>query len=153
MRWFKPAGAAAIFLVPNVWLQRRRSALPRSLAAGLSAKAGNDTPTDARADTSPELAAAVAQIRAASPRPNIVFIVLESVGAQQLLGNLADTPNIAHSAIIFDHVYAVYPSTARNHLAINTGGFHITGDDMIEMRWMKWSAAPRGGRSTTLAAI
>lgn len=113
----------------------QESQLP-SVASSLSAKAGNDTPADARADASPELAAAVAKIRAASPKPNIVFIVLESVGAQQLLGNLANTPNIAalaRSAIVFDHVYAVYPSTARNHLAINTGGFHITGNDMIEM--------------------
>ena len=106
------------------------------VGVGLSTKSGDDSPVDAQPSTSPELAAAVAKIRAASPRPNVVFIVLESVGAQQLLGDLANTPNIAalaRSAIVFDHVYAVYPSTARNHLAINTGGFHITGNDMIEM--------------------
>lgn len=108
--------------------------LPR-VTASLSAKAGDDAPVDARASSAPELAAAVAKIRATSPKPNIVFIVLESVGSAHLLGNLANTPHIAalvRSAIAFENVYAVYPSTARNHLAINTGGFHLTGDGLIE---------------------
>jgi arylsulfatase A-like enzyme len=28
-------------------------------------------------------------------------------------------------------VYAVYPATARNHLAIHTGGFHLPGDGLV----------------------
>ncbi len=75
------------------------------------------------------------KIRAVSPKPNVVFIVLESVGSHRLLGDLANTPNIAalaRSAVAFENVYAVYPSTARNHLAINTGGFQLTGEGMIE---------------------
>ena len=112
-----------------------QEALMPRVSAGLSAKTGDDAPVDARASSSPELADAVKKIRAASPKPNIVFIVLESVNSRHLLGNLANTPNIAalaRSAIAFENVYAVYPSTARNHLAINTGGFHLTSEGLIE---------------------
>ncbi len=112
-----------------------QEALMPRVSAGLSAKVGDDAPVDARASSAPGLADAVMKIRAVSPKPNIVFIVLESVGSRHLLGNLANTPNIAalaRSAVAFENVYAVYPSTARNHLAINTGGFQLTGEGMIE---------------------
>jgi arylsulfatase A-like enzyme len=114
--------------------------LPR-VTTGLMAKAGDDTPVDAQSSTSPALAAAAAKIRAASPRPNVVLIILESVGAPQLLtaSGLPDpqnTPNLAAlagSGVVFDHLYAVFPATVRNHLAINTGGFHLTWTSVFDV--------------------
>ena len=117
-----------------------QEAVMRPVTAGLSAKAGDDAPLDAKPSTAPALASAAARIRAASPKPNIVLIILESVGAPQLLtaAGLPDpknTPNLAalaRSAVVFDSVYAVFPGTVRNHLAINTGGFNVTWSSVFD---------------------
>lgn len=100
-----------------------------AVTSTLSPQTGDDLPVDARASTSPELATAAAKIRAASPKPNLVLIVLESVGTQALVRHLPMLPHLfglSRSAVLLDHVYAVFPSTALNHLAINTGGHHLT---------------------------
>lgn len=69
------------------------------------------------------------------PRPmNIVLIVLESVGALQLLeadGKLRTekTPVLAQLAargITFDTLYTVFPGTVRSHIALQTGGHAMT---------------------------
>ena len=78
--------------------------------------------------------AAVQHAVQSRPRlPNIVFVVLESVGAKQLL--LDGAPNaevapflseLAGHSVIFDSVYGLFPSTTRMHVPLMTGGRTIT---------------------------
>ena len=74
-------------------------------------------------------------------RRHVIFFVLESVGAHQLLPNgvpdPAVTPNLARlasDALIFPSLYGVYPATTRAHVPIMTGGHSITwgsvGDEL-----------------------
>jgi hypothetical protein len=72
-------------------------------------------------------------IRSRAAPPNIVFVVLESVGAEQLLDHGAPdriaTPflfELSRHALLFDSVYSSFPGTARSHVDINTGGRIIT---------------------------
>lgn len=76
---------------------------------------------------------ASANIHAAYEKPNIILIVLESVGAEQILpgGALSAsmTPNLAAhaaNAVIFPTIYGMYPATTRAHVPIMTGGRTIT---------------------------
>lgn len=83
------------------------------------------------------------EMRARHRRPNVVFIVLESVGALQLLpgGRFAPelTPSLARlseHALLFDMVYAPIPATSRAHVPMNTGGYTITwGGVYDELRY------------------
>ncbi len=87
------------------------------------------------------------QIQARETPPNIVFIVLESVGTDQLFRNgeidAAFTPNLAavtdHMAV-FDAVYTTFPATIRTHVPMNTGGRTITWGSVFE----EFSAAYQG---------
>jgi arylsulfatase A-like enzyme len=74
-------------------------------------------------------------------RRNVLFIVLESVGAHQLLPTGRPDPvltpafaRLADDALIFPDVYGVYPATTRAHVPIMTGGRAITwgsvGDEL-----------------------
>jgi phosphoglycerol transferase MdoB-like AlkP superfamily enzyme len=125
------ANAARHPLFPLV----QEALLPR-VTTGLSAKAGDDSPIDAKPSHEPALTAVAQKIHAASPQPNIVFIVLESVGAEPLLPlDPEATPNLAalsKSAVLFDTLYAVFPGTARNHVAINTGGYQLTWNSVYD---------------------
>ena len=129
--------------------------LPR-VTANLSPKAGDDAPLDAQPSTSPSLAAAAAKIRAASPRPNIVLIILESVGARQLLTatglpDPVNTPHLAElarRAVVFDHIYVPYPATVRTHLAINTGGSQVTWSNVFDTLTREYTG-PLIGREFT----
>lgn len=87
-----------------------------------------------------DMRARAAALRAARRR-NVLFIVLESVGAHQLLPTGRPdpqvTPNLAqlaNDALIFPDVYGVYPATTRAHVPIMTGGRSITwgsvGDEL-----------------------
>ncbi|MBI5600060.1 MAG: sulfatase [Gemmatimonadetes bacterium] len=95
-----------------------------------------------RADSAADRAM-MARARAlrAAQRRNVLFIVLESVGAHQLLpaGRLDPvlTPTLAalaDDALIFPNLYGVYPATTRAHVPIMTGGRAITwgsvGDEL-----------------------
>lgn len=72
--------------------------------------------------------------RPALRRPNIVLVVLESVGAEQILvdgGNLSKelTPDLASradSTIVFPDFYARFPATTFAHAALMTGGWSPT---------------------------
>jgi len=78
---------------------------------------------------------------AAHPSPNVILIVLESVGSKQILEGdglplQGDTPNIARlceHGMIFDSVYTLFPATARSHVALNTGGRTLTWGNVFEM--------------------
>jgi len=66
-------------------------------------------------------------------KPNVLFVILESVGSEQMLPNgmpdPAVTPNLARlaqRAAIFPNLYTVYPSTTRAHVPMMTGGSTIT---------------------------
>ncbi|MBI1809826.1 MAG: sulfatase-like hydrolase/transferase [Gemmatimonadetes bacterium] len=79
------------------------------------------------------LSAAADRLGRTTVHPNIVLIVLESVGSEQLLPGgrfSADTTPVlaalARHAIVFPHVYGVYPATTRAHVALMTGGHAIT---------------------------
>lgn len=68
-----------------------------------------------------------------APPPNIVLVILESVGSEQLLPNggldPALTPNLARLApemTIFPTVYDTFPGTVRSHVPLSTGGRTIT---------------------------
>lgn len=74
--------------------------------------------------------------------PNVVFVVLESVGALQLLQDgrprLDVAPflyRLAQNAVVFDTVYGLFPSTTRMHVPLMTGGRTITwgrvGDELV----------------------
>ncbi len=88
------------------------------------------------------LPALATRIRARPTPPSVLMIVLESVGALQLLpdGQLdaTRTPHLARwgsRALIFDSIYVSFPSTARTHLALTTGGQTFTwgtvGRDLV----------------------
>lgn len=79
------------------------------------------------------LASAASAFATPSERPNIVLVVLESVGSEQLLpgGRFSrdTTPMFASRAahaVVFPNVYGVYPATTRAHVPIMTGGRAIT---------------------------
>ena len=81
------------------------------------------------------------QIGKKTNKPHVVFVVLESVGALQLLQDGLPKPDVApflhslsKSAVIFDTIYGLFPSTTRMHVPLMTGGRTITwglvGDEL-----------------------
>ncbi len=75
-------------------------------------------------------------------QPHVVFVVLESVGALQLLREgrpKSDvTPflySVSERAVIFDTIYGLFPSTTRMHVPLMTGGRTITwglvGEELV----------------------
>ncbi|MBI2338986.1 MAG: sulfatase-like hydrolase/transferase [Deltaproteobacteria bacterium] len=86
------------------------------------------------------LSALEKQILETHRKPNIIFIVLESVGSKQLFTgdgtfNASITPNLngmGDHMVIFDSLYSIYPATVRTHLAMNTGGEAITWGSVYE---------------------
>ena len=96
--------------------------------------------------------------------PNLIFVVMESVGAKVLLeesgGFSRELTPFLHSyeshAIVFDSLYGIYPATTRAHQAINTGGFAMTWgglDDGLECKFVGPTLAGemhRAGYTTAL---
>lgn len=67
--------------------------------------------------------------RFTSDRPNIVFMILESVGSMNMLKNgkidTATFPRLSKfqdSTLVFDNVTNIFPGTTRSHIPIHTGG-------------------------------
>ena len=89
-----------------------------------------EEPADAKA----RLVAAYRAMREAHARPNIVLVVLESVGSEQLFrdaGRLSpeSTPflyEMQPSSVHLPYVYAAHPATILSHVPMQTGGFGIT---------------------------
>jgi hypothetical protein len=73
-------------------------------------------------------------------RPNIILIVLESVGAVNLLGPdglpvaaLAPTmAGLARHGVVFDSLYTTYPGTTRSLVTLHTGGRQPTAGEDFE---------------------
>ncbi|HEY4361979.1 MAG TPA: sulfatase-like hydrolase/transferase [Bryobacteraceae bacterium] len=85
-------------------------------------------------DHDPRLAAFLAGIRMRHPHPNLVLIVLESVGEQNLFGSdglpsAVYTPTLAKLAAggaTLDTLYTTFPGTTRSLLTLHSGGRQIT---------------------------
>jgi arylsulfatase A-like enzyme len=83
-----------------------------------------------------DLAGAAAALRQKYSKPNVILVVLESVGALQLFDQAGKpspevTPHLAELArngLLFDTVYSVYPATLRNHIALEMGGAYPTSE-------------------------
>ena len=76
---------------------------------------------------------ALSELRVNSPRPNVLLLVLESVGSLQLFPNgrisAERTPVLAEQleqGIAFTSVYATFPGTVRSLVSLQTGGPTIT---------------------------
>ncbi len=97
------------------------------------------------------VAAAGEAIRRSTRKPNVILVVLESVGAPQLFGpegklSAEATPHLAElsrHAILFDAIYSLYPLTIRAYLPLETGGVHPAGEP-------GWGDAIRRYTGTTL---
>jgi arylsulfatase A-like enzyme len=80
-------------------------------------------------------------------RPNVLLVVLESVGAKQLFpgGRIEArlTPVLAgalRSGVAFTSVYTPYPGTTRAHIALETGGATLTWGDFNGARGAAYPA-------------
>ncbi len=131
--WFGVASQhPLVFLLGSAWSAEGRIASAKMPLAFPRLRFGTvaDTPSDSAlfADLQTRLAVS------GKPSPNIVLIVLESVGAQQIAPqgklNQAVTPHLhrMHKAggVLFDSVYANFPGTLSSNIAINTGGRYPT---------------------------
>ncbi|RME87216.1 MAG: DUF229 domain-containing protein [Planctomycetota bacterium] len=72
-------------------------------------------------------------------KPNIIFIVIESVGSLQIMprGKLSSkrTPHLSQLArhgIFFPEIYTVFPGTIRSHIPMMTGGRLVTWTSVYE---------------------
>jgi arylsulfatase A-like enzyme len=79
------------------------------------------------------LSAMFGRLRESRPRPNIVMVMTESVGARQLFpgGRLSATvtptlASLAGETVAFEALYNTFPASMRGHLPINTGGRTVT---------------------------
>jgi arylsulfatase A-like enzyme len=87
------------------------------------------------------LAAAAAKLRNGR-QPNVVLVVMESVGALNLLTQAGGGPSpvyapnlarLARHGVLFDSVYVPAPATARSHTTLHTGGRVLTRGGPREM--------------------
>lgn len=88
----------------------------------------------------------------AAKRPNLVLVVLESVGSIQILKDglpRADqTPRLAAlapRAQIFDSLYNLFPGTSRSHVAIATGGRTVTWGAIFDELQAKYTGPTLAG--------
>ncbi len=103
------------------------------------------------------LRAALARLRRLR-RPNVLLIVLESVGAKQILPDGAATPpkmpqlaERLREGVAFTAVYSPFPATTRAHIALETGGTVLTWGDFAASLG-KLAAAGAAGTSGTAGA-
>jgi len=78
---------------------------------------------------------------ASGRRPNVVLVVLESIGALQLLRDGRPRPELApflaalaEHAIVYDSLYVPYPATVLTNVAISTGGPTLGWGKVSELR-------------------
>ena len=85
------------------------------------------------APSAPDFAAVRARLHASGARPNVLLIVLESVGALQLLEDGLPSATLAPRlralaarGVTFSAVYSNYPATTRTHVPLLAGGRTLT---------------------------
>ncbi|MCX5787087.1 MAG: sulfatase-like hydrolase/transferase [Elusimicrobia bacterium] len=143
------AAAGAAMLFAGAWRAPRDTRLESPLLAILRSESespprlGPEREADLRSlrygslaltdELSRELAARRQSLVMRKYRPNIVLIILESVGSAQLrpLGRLDPrfTPalfDLSRHGVLFPSVYAPFPGTVRSHVSVMTGGGLIT---------------------------
>jgi arylsulfatase A-like enzyme len=97
----------------------------------------------AAVDRDPRLGRLLEEGRKRARRPNIVLVILESVGARTLLGEdgLPDpvfAPNLnrmARRGAMFTAMYTPYPASTRSHMSIHTGGRYVTQGDLHALEY------------------
>ena len=82
------------------------------------------------------------EIRTVFSRPNVILVVLESVGSKQVFqpdGQVRFdpqlTPNLAQlsqNSVIFDSIYTTFPATVRAHMPLATGGQTVTWGSVFQ---------------------
>ncbi len=87
------------------------------------------------------LRASFSALRAIPRPPNVLFVILESVGARAV-SRLLDGPDgarlaptlksLAEHGALFDTVYDVFPSTLRTHVPLATGGPTVTWGSILD---------------------
>jgi arylsulfatase A-like enzyme len=118
----------------------------RSVAEILAGRARTESPPplrgfDRSVDTDSRLAAFLAAGNTRVPQPNVVLIVMESVGAVDLLDpeglpsekfapNLA---RLARSGVVFPSIYTTFPGTTRSLVSLHTGGRQFTSGYLDEL--------------------
>ena len=118
----------------------------RSLIGDLRDGGGRTYSGESPLETEPEdrdtrMTEVLRACRLGSRPPNVLLIILESVGSRQLLqgdGLPSDrvTPHLAQVArqgVVFDSVYSVFPGSVRTHVAMTTGGRHLTWGSVYEL--------------------
>lgn len=99
----------------------------------------------ARAVVDPSLNQLLTAARSNPEQLNIVLVILESVGAMQLLNERGEisatqTPTLealSQRGVLFDALYSPLPNTLGSHIALNTGEITIGATDAL-------SAMPQG---------
>lgn len=88
---------------------------------------------------SQRLEMAAKSLRSRKRKPNILFLVLESVGALQILPDGKPNPRVtphlaalAEHSLIFDTIYTTFPGTSRSHIPLNTGGPTVTWSSVYQ---------------------
>lgn len=119
---------------PLVWLIRTSIQVDNRGVIDASNKVDIKTPRYPQPPRiSPEQQQVLSSMKGAASGLNLVVVILESVGARQLLGmdgrpDETRAPNLARwaqSGVVFSRIYNTYPATTRTHLAIMTGGFSV----------------------------
>ena len=84
-------------------------------------------------------AEALTEIHDNKSQPNIIYFILESVGAINIFENERLNPHITpnlyqaqNHLLTFSHIYNTFPGTTRAHIPIHTGGSSITWSSIIE---------------------
>jgi arylsulfatase A-like enzyme len=111
------------------------------LAARHNSSARPATASTEPVDHDPRLAAFLAAGQPRATPPNVLLIVMESVGAVNLLGpdglpKESVAPNLARLArqgVVFNSIYTTFPGTTRSQISLHTGGRQVTFGGMSEV--------------------
>jgi len=86
-------------------------------------------------------------------KPNLVFIVLESVGSEQILPNGDINPKhtpilmgLKNQIIAFNQLYNTFPGTTRSHIPIMTGGRTMTWGSVFTQLQKKFKGPNLSGK-------
>ncbi len=98
-------------------------------------RAAKTSPSAGESDIDLRLSELAKSSLAGTSHPNVVMVVMESVGARTLLGDdgmpsplyAPSLAKLARRSLVFDSMYVPYPATTRSLVSLHTGGRLITG--------------------------